>query len=160
MSSEAWEIVDEELQISRLVVYPATSGSQQDHIDARSVLMVSRWQRMVSVARHYYRLRRVMGIIGTFLKENKQDATDELLEQFPEIDPKRAAKLAKRKARLADRKRSPHPPKAPKAKAKQAAVVPKSRGSSSRSSRQTVISESSVPDEVISVASIENSHYE
>ena len=154
MSSEAWELVDADLQISRLVVHPTTDGSQQVHLDARSIQAMSRWYRLVSVARHYYRLRRLMGIIGWCLRENKQDATDELLEQFPEIDPKRAAKLAKEKEKA----------RKAKAKAKQASVVPKSRGSSSRSSWQPAVVQSSVPDgvpdEIVSRASIKNSHYE
>ena len=75
-----WEVVEDEM----------TSDNEQVH---------SRWNRLVSVAVHYYRLRRVMGNIGQFLNTNKKFAIDELVEQFPGIDPKHAAKLAKAKAR-------------------------------------------------------------
>ena len=77
-----WEVVEDEM----------TSDSQQAHVDSMSLLILSRWKRLVSVAVHYYRLRRVMGNIGQFLNTNKSFAIDELLEQFPEIKPKRAAK--------------------------------------------------------------------
>ena len=92
MSSLAeWELVDDDVQTA--------CGSQQVNIDEEGCARIFRWERLVSVGIHYYRLRRVMGAIGEFLKRNKSLAIDELLEQFPEINPKRAAKLAKQKAR-------------------------------------------------------------
>ena len=84
-----WEVVEDEI----------ASDNQQFNVDSMSLKTLLRWKRLVSVAVHYYRLRRVIGIIGQFLKTNKSFAIDKLLEQFPEINPKRAAKLAKAKAR-------------------------------------------------------------
>ena len=165
MSSEPWELVD--------AVTEVTDGSQQVHLDACQIRVMSNWSRLVSVARHYYRLRHLMGVIGWCLKENKKYARDELFDQFPEVDPKRI----EREAKAERRKRSPHP----KSNGKQASVVDKSRGRSSikqrlqhfkrgtstesgiseeivvRSSKQVAVADSSVPSEVI--ASIENSHY-
>ena len=104
-----WEVVEDEM----------TSDNEQFH---------SRWNRLVSVAVHYYRLRRVMGNIGQFLNTNKKFAIDELLEQFPEINPKRAAKLAKAKARQL---------------AKHSKLVKKSPGELAKSSEQTPLAKSS-----------------
>ena len=128
MSSEAWELVD--------AVEGVIDGSQQVHLCARQKRLVSNWSRIVSVARHYYRLRHLMGIIGWCLKENKQFARDELFDEFPEVDPKRvereakakakAERRAKAKAKAAQRKCSPHP----KSIEKEASVVNKSRGRS------------------------------
>ena len=111
MSSEAWQLVD--------AVEEVVNGSQQVHIDACQIRAMSNWNRIVSVARHYYRLRNVMGTIGLWLKENKQFARNELFDQFPEVDPKRV----EREAKAAQRKRSPHP----KYRSKEASVVYKSR---------------------------------
>ena len=60
MSSEPWELFD--------AVKEVTDGSQQVHLDARQIRVMSHWCRLVSVARHYYRLRHLMGIIGWCLR--------------------------------------------------------------------------------------------
>ena len=77
-----WKVVEDEM----------ASDSQQANVDSMSLMTLSRWKRLVSVAVHYYRLRRVMGNNGQFLNTNKKFAIDEILEQFPEINPERAAK--------------------------------------------------------------------
>ena len=118
-----WEVVEDEM----------TSDSQQAHFDSMSLLALLRWKRLVSVAVHYYRLRRVMGNIGQFLNTNKSFASDELLEQFPEINPKRAAKLAKAKARQL---------------AKHSKLVKKSPGELAKSSKQTPLARSSAECEL------------
>ena len=76
-----WEVVEDEI----------ASDNQQVNVDSMSLKTLLRWKRLVSVAVHYYRLRRVMGNNGQFLNTNKKFAIDELLEQFPAINPKRAA---------------------------------------------------------------------
>ena len=118
MSSETWEIVD--------AVEGISDGSQQVHLCASQQRSLSNWCRIVSVARHYYRLRHLMGIIGSCLKENKQIARNALFDEFPEVDPKRFAREAKAKAKSFQRKGSPHP----KSTGKEASVVNKSRGRS------------------------------
>ena len=70
-----------------------------------------------------------MGNIGQFLNTNKKFAIDELVEQFPEINPKRAAKLAKAKARQL---------------AKHSKSVKTSLGELAKSSKQTPLARSSV----------------
>ena len=78
MSSLAeWELVDDDVQTA--------CGSQQVNIDEVGRARIFCWERLVSV-------------IGNFWKANKSLAIDELLEQFHEINPKRAEKLAKRRA--------------------------------------------------------------
>ena len=124
MSSEAWELVE--------TVAEVTDGSQQVHLDACQIRVMSNWSRLVSVARHYYRLRHLMGVIRWCLKENKKYARDELFEQFPEVDPKRV----EREAKAERRKRTP-PRKLSK--------------------KQVAVADSSVPSEVI--AEIESGHY-
>ena len=114
-----WEVVEDEM----------TSDSQQANVDSMSLMTLLRWKRLVSVAVHYYRLRRVMGSNGQFLNTNKKFAIDELLEQFPEINPKRAAKLAKAKARQL---------------AKHSKSVKTSLGELAKSSKQTPLARSSV----------------
>ena len=114
-----WEVVE----------YEMTSDSQQAHVDSMSSRTLSRWNRLVSVAVHYYRLRRVMGNIGQFLNTNKKFSIDELVEQFPGIDPKHAAKLAKAKVRQL---------------AKHSKSVKTSLGELAKSSKQTPLARSSV----------------
>ena len=114
-----WEVVE----------YEMTSDSQQAHVDSMRSRTLSRWNRLVSVAVHYYRLRRVMGNIGQFLNTNKKFSIDELVEQFPEINPKRAAQLAKAKARQL---------------AKHSKLVKTSPGELAKSSKQTPLARSSV----------------
>ena len=70
-----------------------------------------------------------MGNIGQFLNTNKKFAIDELVEQFPEINPKRAAKLAKAKARQL---------------AKHSKLVKTSPGELAKSSKRTPLARSSV----------------
>ena len=118
-----WEVVEDEV----------TSDSHHVNVDSMSSMTLLRWKRLVSVAVHYYRLRRVMGNIGQFLNTNKSFASDELLEQFPEINPKRAAKLAKAKARQL---------------AKHSKLVKKSPGELAKSSKQTPLARSSAECEL------------
>ena len=105
------------------------SDSQQANVDSMSLMTLLRWERLVSVAVHYYRLRRVMGNIGQFLNTNKKFSIDELVEQFPGIDPKHAAKLAKAKARQL---------------AKHSKSVKTSLGELAKSSKQTPLARSPV----------------
>ena len=113
-----WEVVEDEM----------ASDSQQVNVDSMSLMTLLRWKRLVSVAVHYYRLRRVMGNIGQFLNTNKKFSIDELVEQFPGIDPKHAAKLPKAKARQL---------------AKHSKSVKTSLGELAKSSKQTPLARSS-----------------
>ena len=70
-----------------------------------------------------------MGNIGQFLNTNKKFSIDELVEQFPGIDPKHAAKLAKAKARQL---------------AKHSKSVKTSLGELAKSSKQTPLARSPV----------------
>ena len=70
-----------------------------------------------------------MGNIGQFLNTNKKFSIDELVEQFPEINPKRAAQLAKAKARQL---------------AKHSKLVKTSPGELAKSSERTPLAMSSV----------------